>query len=203
MNISLISQMLAMRSTTSFTGTLPSLRSTLQKYGLQNLLNDNQSMPMLSPTLILSTPISLQPVHQGYRGISAPQAHQSISTPQAQRGISAPQVFRVPAAKVKRKRAKCVVPDCSRVSRNHKLCFIHGGRYYCKFAGCNKCAHKGGFCISHGGGLRCQISDCDTSAQHGGKCYVHGGGRRCSLTACNNARRIHGFCPKHFAVSKA
>ena len=183
-----------MQTNTPFTGILPSLRSTLQKYGLQNLLNDNQSMHMLSPTLISYTPTKRQPVHQAHRG---------ISVPHVQRGISAPRVYRVPAAKVKRKRVECTVPDCSRVARKQKLCFIHGGRTNCNFAGCNKCAHKGGFCISHGGGPRCQAYECDKSAQYGGKCYVHGGGRRCSITACNNARRIHGFCSKHFVVSKA
>ena len=178
---------------------LPSLRSTLQKYGLQNLLNDNPQM---------FSPPSRQP-HQAHRGVSL--FHPSDALAQIHHGIAAHKVYQVDTVaskqqaisaaatakdKRKRKRAQCKVPDCSRVVRDHYLCFNHGSRKTCKFENCLKCPLKGRLCSSHGGGRRCKISECGKMAQLGGKCYAHGG--RCSYIACNNACKINGLCRKHF-----
>ena len=102
---------------TNAMGPLPSLRSTLQKYGLQNLLNDTPHMVMFSQKPILFTPPSDQSHaarRQVHQGISAPQVYQSFAVAQAQRGIAAPKIYRAEAesseqqgsvSKVKRKRA--------------------------------------------------------------------------------------------------
>ena len=161
---------------------LPSLRSALQKYGLQNLLNDSTAKPMFSSKFNFFTPISRQPqtAIQAQRGLVVPKFHQQVYYK------AAPPVYRasvhdvsnkkgLTTAKDARKRTQCMVHDCSRVARKHKLCFIHGGRSYCQSPGCFKCSCKGGFCISHGGGLRCDVSECDKSACYGGKCYAHNG----------------------------
>ena len=139
---------------------LPSLRSTLQKYGMQNLLNDN-----LSISSIPSTPISRQPqsVHQLHQDISAPQVYRVEATEQQDSE----------SARGKRKRPQCTVPDCPRKARKNKLCFIHGGRSDCKFPGCSKCSQKGGLCFFHGADLRCSTIACRNAKIINGVCRKH------------------------------
>ena len=180
-----------MMSNQNVMGPLPSLRSTLQKYGLQNLLNDNSVMPVP----ILCTPTSRQTERQ-FHLEATPQVYRVEAVKQSPLAAKGKRIL------TKRIRTRCKVHDCSREARKRQLCSTHGGRSFCKFLGCTSCAHKGGLCISHGGGRRCQKPNCNMLVQYGDTCNSHGGGRRCSDTACNKYSKVKGLCREHFNTSK-
>ena len=202
------------RNTTATVVTLPSLRSTLQKYGLQHLLDDTQSSSLTpspnlfqKPILSVSTcTLQFQAAPADHQVQAAPAVHQVSAKPyKQQRALGATGVYEiykkhdpVLVATTKSKMVQCVAPGCFRVSRKQKLCFIHGSRKSCKFKNCLKCPIKGGLCSSHGGGTRCTTSSCSSFVVLGDKCYAHGAALRCSTQKCMNACRIDGFCRKHY-----
>ena len=194
------------KSTANAVVTLPSLRSTLQKYGLQHLLKNTSSSSSPTPPLtpfqkpVLSVS-SCDRQDQATNKVQQPEAsHEQPEASHEQQAVIEiyQALVRKPMVNTVPKR-QCSYTGCSQMS--HKVrCPIHKIVYPCKFQGCFKCPRKGGFCRAHGGGETCTTLRCRSRAIYivGGKCYTHGAAFRCSIRKCLSTRKIDGLCQKHY-----
>jgi len=101
----------------------------------------------------------------------------------------------------KRKRRRCVEPDCNAIAIGKtNQCIAHGGGRRCIEPDCQASARGNtDNCITHGGGKRCVEPDCQSSAigttDH---CVAHGGGRRCVEPDCqSSAIGKTNYCKAH------